>query len=104
MGASSSNIQPQSMTITVNGLKNPTSTAFPGSFFISTYYQSNDNYLVATGTIAGVNATKALIDPTKFSIMASSYVINDVLVSYSFQLNVVNMIPAGGYFSIYIPS
>jgi hypothetical protein len=64
------------MTITVNGLRNPTSIATTGTFSILTYFQNNDSYLVATGTVQGITATRGFINPNRFVVTSSSYVVN----------------------------
>ena len=64
------------MTITVNGLRNPTSIAPTGAFSILAYFQNTDSHLVATGTVQGITATRGLINPNRFLVTSSSYVVN----------------------------
>lgn len=103
INSSSLVIPAQTITITLSGIKNPSSTLPTSSFLITTYYRSTDISLVATGSIPGITATTAIIDPTKMIVSCTSDIVNDQNVSYSVQLNVVNPIPAGGYFVIYVP-
>lgn len=87
----------------MSGLKNPPSTAPTGVFNIFTYYKATDASLVASGSIPGVTATTAIIALNQVAVNASSYIVNDQVVSYSVQLTVSNPIAAGGYIMIYIP-
>lgn len=91
------------MIIIINGLKNPSSIAPTSNFTISTYNTNSDSSLVAVGSIAGIAATTVGIDSSRVTVTASSYVVNDQAVTYTIELNVVNPIPAGGFFMIYLP-
>lgn len=103
LNSTASVIGAQTITIVMNGLKNPASTAPTGVFNVFTYYKANDGSLVASGSIPGVTATIAFIASSQVAISASSYIVNDQVVSYSVQLTVFNPIAAGGYILIYIP-
>ena len=92
------------MNIKISGLINPPSTSPTGSFSVSTYYESTDNTLVATGTLDPIAATVDSIASANVDVTASSYVVNEAAVTYSLQMTIVNGIPAGGYFDIKIPS
>jgi hypothetical protein len=91
------------MSITINGIKNPSSTAPTSSFTVFTYFRNTDASQVATGSISGITATTALIDSSRVSITSSSYIVNDQSQSYFVQLTIVHPIPAGGYFTLLIP-
>lgn len=103
LNSTASAIGAQTITIVMNGLKNPPSTAPTGVFNVFTYYRAYDASLVASGSLPGVTATTAFIATSQIVISASSYIVNDQVVSYSVQLTVSNPIAAGGYILIYIP-
>lgn len=103
INSTAANIGPQTLTIVISGLKNPSTASATGSLTARTYYKSTDASLVASGSITGITATAALIDNSLISISASSYVVNDVGVAYTFKYNISFPILAGGYFTLLIP-
>lgn len=104
INSSSSTIPGQIYTLAINGVKNPPSTATSGGWTISTYYNSGDNTLVASGSVAGVVSTAATVDYTGVTISASSQITSDSAVSYYLSFIVQNPIPIGGYIVLYFPS
>lgn len=104
LNSTSSNIAAQTFTVVVQGLQNPPSTTTSGTFTVSTFYTSDSGSLVATGTIAGVTSTTAVIDASQVIITPSQFIVNENPVTYTFQLTVVHRIPIGGYFLIYVPA
>lgn len=104
LNSSSSVIGAQTLTLSISGLKNPPSISPTTSFLISTYYKSTDTSLVATGTIAGITATSALLSNTQVSVTPSTLIVNDISTTYSLEYKVSQPIPMGGYFTIFIPS
>lgn len=103
LNSSASDIGAQTATITIAGLQNPPSTAPTASFTVYTYYLPTDASMVAIGSISGITATIASISSSNVLITPSSTQVNAVSVDYKLQLKVVNPIPIGGHFSIYIP-
>jgi len=103
LNSSTSNIPSQTMTITVNNIQNPPSTATTPNFIVSTYYTSSLSTMVDTGPISGVTATVATIDYTKVVISSSSLITSDTAVTYYFSFVVANPISVGGYIVLSYP-
>ena len=76
INSGSANISAQTLTIAINGLKNPPSTELISTFEVKTYYQAADNTLVAQGTLAGVTATTATINAANVVVTPSSTQVN----------------------------
>ena len=103
INSSSSIIPAQTLSITITGLVNPPSTALTDTFTVTTFYESTDDTLVASGLLDGINATVATISGANAQVTPSSFVVADTSVTYFFSLTVQNIIPAGGYFEVSIP-
>jgi len=103
LNSSSSLIGAQTITITVAGLRNPSTASSTGNFSARTYYRNTVSSLVAIGSITGITATAALIDNSLVTLISSSFVVNDIGVTYSIQVRIVHPISSGGYFTILIP-
>jgi hypothetical protein len=103
LNSSTSNIPSQTMTITVNNVQNPPSTATTPNFIVSTYYTASLSSMVDMGTIPGVTATVATVDYTKVVISSSSMIASDTGVTYHYSFVVANPIPVGGYIILSYP-
>lgn len=97
MNSSSSNIVAQTLRLVISGVQNAPSVNPSGTFSIATYYTTDTNDLVSQGTIAGVTATLDIIDPSRVSVVPSSYVVSDTLVTYTLKFVTGNAVPQGGY-------
>jgi hypothetical protein len=99
--SSSGNIPAQTITISVLGVVNPSSTAPTGSFTVTTYYSANDDTLVATGTGNAITATPSTI--TSVTVIPSSLVVQATSVSYTVKFTPINNIPVSGLLRLGIP-
>lgn len=104
LNSSSNSIGAQTLTLTVTGLTNPSDTSQSGSFTITTYYTSASTGQTDTGIAAGVTATMGTIDIFTVSIAASSYVVYQTGVTYTFTFNNTIPIPVGGKISVEVPT
>lgn len=103
LNSSISSISPSNIIIIINGLKNPASTAPTSNFIISTYYTNNYSSLVAIGTLPGVAAMPAKIDPNNVTIVFDSYTVNAYNVTCNISVYIQNYIPQDGFILIYFP-
>lgn len=104
MNSSTSGITVQTLKFTILGVQNAPSINPSGSFSITTYYTTDINDLVSQGTIGGITATLDTIDPSRVSVVPSSYVVSDTLVTYSLNFVNGNNLPQSGYCEITIPT
>lgn len=66
-------IPPQTLTLVVNNIANPTSVAMTSTFEVRTFYKATDASLVAVGSINGFLSKEATIDPAMVTVAATSY-------------------------------
>ncbi len=97
MNSSTVNIPAQTLRFTILSVQNPPSVNPSGTFTSYTYYTSDSNYLVSQGTITGVTATLDIINPSTVSVVPSSYIVSDTLVTYSINFVNGNTIGQSGY-------
>jgi hypothetical protein len=67
------------------------------SFTVYTYYTPDVNDLVSQGTILGLTASLDIINPSQVSVVPSSYIVSDTVVSYNLNFVIGNSIPQSGY-------
>ena len=94
----------QTLTLTVNGLTNPSDTAQSGSFAISTFYSSNAAGVTQTGTAPGVTATVGSIALNTTSVTPSDYTVLKSPVTYTIAFNNTYAIPQGGKVELRVPT
>jgi hypothetical protein len=104
LNSSSSNIQAQTFTLIVNGIQNPPSTSTTSPFTITTYYNTNLNAIVCTGSVLGVTPTASTLDSTKVIIASSSPITSTTGVTYYISFVVGDDIPVGGSITTNFPS
>ena len=63
LNVSNTVIPTQTLTLTINGLRNPFSAKTSSSFTIKTYMNSSDSTLNSIGTISGITSTVATMRP-----------------------------------------
>ena len=104
LNASTNNIGPQTLTLTVYGVTNPGSTEPSGNFTVTTYHSSTDDTSVATGTMGSITATAATLSTNSVTPVATSYMVKDTGVSYTVSVVIANAIPLNGFIVIGIPN
>lgn len=97
MNSSSSVIPAQTLKVTVLSVVNAPSIAPSSTFAVTTYYSTDTDAIVSQGTIAGVTASMDIIDASTVSVVPSTYVVADTLVTYTVNFKIGNTIPQGGY-------
>ena len=81
--ASSSFIPTQTFTLTLGPITNPGTSKPTDSFTIKSYYQTGNEYLVATGTIAGITANPGILKSSDIVVSKSSDVVLTNPVDYT---------------------
>lgn len=104
MNSTTSQIPIQTLRFTILSVTNAPSINPSGTFSVSSYYTTDTNDLVAQGTISGITATIDVIDPSKVSVIPSTYIVSDSNITYTLSFVLGNFIPQSGYAEITIPS
>lgn len=97
LNSSSSNIPAQTFRFTILSVQNGPSIGTSGSFTAYTYYTNDINDLVSQGNIAGITATIDVLDASKVSVVPSSYIVSDTIVTYTINFVTGNNIPQSGF-------
>lgn len=98
MNSSTSNIGAiQTLRFTILSVQNAPSVNPSDSFTVYTYYTPDVNDLVSQGTILGLTASLDIINPSQVSVVPSSYIVSDTVVSYNLNFVIGNSIPQSGY-------
>jgi hypothetical protein len=102
--ASSSFIPTQTFTLTLGPITNPGTSKPTENFLIKSYYQTGNEYLVATGTIGGITPTPGILKSSDISISKSSEVVLASSVDYVISFVTTYEIPQNGKIKLEIPS
>jgi hypothetical protein len=104
INGSTSNIVPQTFTLTIIGITNPGDTSTSGSFTITTHYTNDLAGQVDRGVAAGVTCTVGTISINTVSVVPSSYQAMQSSLSYTFNFNNTYLIPTAGTVTLQIPT
>jgi hypothetical protein len=104
LNSSSLLISAQTINITILGILNPPTTEPSSNFSITTYYSTTDDTSVATGTMGTITPTVSTLNSSTFTIVPSSYVVQEAGVTYTVSFATNNEIPVGGYIVLGVPN
>ena len=103
LNSSTSTIPAQTFRFTILSVQNGPSIGTSGPFLAYTYYTNDINDMVSQGSIPGVNASMDILDASRVSVVPSSYIVSDTLVTYTVNFVTGNNIPQSGFVELTIP-